>query len=212
MLERDGLAAPEGDVGRDDDFGTGSRDPAVECRCTEPAEDHAVDSPDAGAGKHRYDLLRDHRHVNADPVAFPDPEFLEAVRNPHHLAVELAVGVDPLGVVLTSPDERNLVAPGVLHVAIETVVGDVHLAAGEPAGVRVIPLLHFAVGGEPVELPCNSVPELFRVPREILVCRCIVTDPAVLAVGRVGRIVLLGKSYIKVFGHAKPRFTIIHDE
>src|SRR5208337_3484583 len=97
-------------------------------------------------------------------------------------------------------------------VAVEAVVGDVGLAVDEPAGVWVIPLLHSAVGGEPVELPCNSVPEPFRVPEKILVCRCIVTDPTVLPVGRVGRVVLLGKSDIKVFSHAKPRFTIIIDE
>ncbi len=58
--------------GRDDQLRGRVLDAAGQLVRGEPAEDHRVDRPDAGAGEHGDRRLRDHRHVDDDAVAAPD--------------------------------------------------------------------------------------------------------------------------------------------
>ncbi|KAF5036627.1 hypothetical protein DSECCO2_573070 [anaerobic digester metagenome] len=74
LSERDGLPPPVADVRGDEDLRSRIVDPHRKRVRPEPAEDDGVDGPDPGAGKHRDDLLGDERHVDADPVTFPDAE------------------------------------------------------------------------------------------------------------------------------------------
>ena len=56
----------------------------------EAAEDDGVRRADPGAGEHRDRQLRDHRHVDRDPVALLDAELLERVGGLLDLAMEVA--------------------------------------------------------------------------------------------------------------------------
>ncbi len=87
MLERDGLAPADCHICGDHDFCTGPDNPLVERRRPVPPEYNAVDGPDPGAGKHRDDLFGNHRHVDTDPVAFVNAEFLQPVCKPAHFPV-----------------------------------------------------------------------------------------------------------------------------
>jgi hypothetical protein len=70
-----------------------------------------VDRAEPGAGEHRVSRLRDHRHIDGDPVAAPDAAVAQHVRHPAHLRMQFAVGdVALLGGVVALPDDRHLVA------------------------------------------------------------------------------------------------------
>src|SRR5207249_4387541 len=77
--------------------------------------------------------------------------------------VEIPVGQRPPVTWLALPDERRLVPPRGLDVAIDAVHRDVDLAADEPLRVRRLPLENLAPLLEPVELFCLRGPEGFRV-------------------------------------------------
>ena len=65
---------------------------------------------DPGAGQHRDRQLRDHRHVDRDAVAGPDPELLERVGGLADLALEVGVGQRPGVAGLADPVVGDLVA------------------------------------------------------------------------------------------------------
>ena len=98
----------------------------------EPAEDDVVRRADPRAREHRDDDLGNHRQVDADHVSLANPEVLERVREPLHVAVQLGVGDRALLALLAGPVERDAVAAPGLDVTVQAVVGDVQLAVGEP--------------------------------------------------------------------------------
>jgi hypothetical protein len=61
------------------------------------------------------------------------------------------------------PDERCFVASPGVEMTVETVVGDVDLAAAEPLRMRRIPLQHRVPLFEPVQLFRHARPERFRI-------------------------------------------------
>ncbi|KAF5032341.1 hypothetical protein DSECCO2_618300 [anaerobic digester metagenome] len=210
VLERDCLAAPVADIGGDDHLRVDARDTLVECADAEPTEDDRVDRSEAGAGEHCYDLLGYHRHVDADPVALPDAEAREAVRELADGLQKLAVGVGPLFVlVLPPPHECDLVATLAVGVAVQAVVGDVELPVDEPLCVRVLPLFHPVPGLEPFKFPGDAVPEQVGVRKELLVGPVVVADPGVLLAAGLGSVVFrLLEFDIEIFSH--PTTPIIH--
>ena len=58
----------------------------------EPAEHDGMDRADAGAGQHRDDRFRDHRHVDDDAIALGDAEILQDGGKRFHLRQQLGVG------------------------------------------------------------------------------------------------------------------------
>jgi hypothetical protein len=143
MLARDGLAAPVRDTGRDNDLCLSTRDAAVERCCTKAAEHDTVDRPNPGTGEHRDDLLRDHRHIDRDPVSFLNTQLFQTVGHPHDFTQELAVGKDPPGVILAFPYRSNLIPAAILHIAVKAVVSNIGLTINEPACIWMVPFLHF---------------------------------------------------------------------
>ena len=79
------------------------------------------------------DLLGDERHVDADPVAFPDAEARKGVCTPHHLAVEAVVGEPPLFPALAAPYDRRFIPAVARDVAdaADTATGDCYVFAVE---------------------------------------------------------------------------------
>ena len=139
-LELDDLAAAPAAVGGDDELGLAVVDAVLERLGAEAAEDDGVDGPDAGAGQHGDDRLGDHRHIDGDAVALAHPHVLEDVGDPADVEMELLVGDGADIARLALEDDRGLVLAVGAEVAVEAVLGDVELAAGEPLRVRRIPL------------------------------------------------------------------------
>jgi hypothetical protein len=71
-LEADMLAAANRLVGRDDRLAVGIQYPVLDGLRGKAAKHHRVHGADAGAGQHGVDRFRNHRHVDADTVAFAD--------------------------------------------------------------------------------------------------------------------------------------------
>lgn len=153
MLERRGLAAADATVDGDQGMAIGIEDAVAQRFRGKAGEHHRVDGTDAGAGEHGEGRFRDHRQVDADPVALADASALQQIGQAADLVVQLAVG-DLLGLsrIVPLPDQRHLIAaPG--EVAVDAVVGDVQQPPGEPAGPALaqIALVDAAPGREPVE-------------------------------------------------------------
>ena len=82
------------------------------------------------------DRLRDHRHVDGDPVALLDAQLQQGVGGLGDLVLELGVG-DGAGVArLALEVDGDPVAVAGLDVPVDAVVRDVELAVREPLGER----------------------------------------------------------------------------
>ena len=80
-----------------------------------------------------------------------DAEPSQGVGEAVHLAVEAVVGVGDLFAVLADPDQRRLVAPVGVHVAVDAVGGGVQLPAEEPLVVRQLEAAHGVERLDPVD-------------------------------------------------------------
>ncbi len=92
LLERDRLAAAQPLVGRDQDLAAGVQDAIPQGVGREAGEDDRMDGADPGAGQHGVGQGRDHRQVDRDPVALPDPVRQEDVGHPADLVLQALVG------------------------------------------------------------------------------------------------------------------------
>ena len=106
---------------------------------------------DAGAGQHRDRQLRDHRHVDGDPVALLHAEPAQRVREAADLLEQLAVGDRARVARLALPVVGDAVAEAGGDMAVEAVDADVELAADEPLRVRRLPRVELAPRLHPVE-------------------------------------------------------------
>ena len=174
-LERAGRTAPVAAVGGDDDPRVGILDAALQSIGREAAEDHGVRRTQPGAGQHRDGGLRDHRHVDGDPVALADAELGEGVRGLADRSVQVGVG-DRAGVArLALPVDGDLVAVSCLDMAVDAVVRDVELRASEPFRERrVRPVEHLI----PLGFPGDQLPGLAR-PESQPVGGCLVVQSGV---------------------------------
>ena len=127
------------------------------------AEDHRVRGADAGAGQHGDGQLGRHPHVDGNPVALSDAERFQDVGELLHFAMQLLVGEGADFAGLALPDQRGLVLAEGLHVAVETVVGKIELAADKPLGPGMIPFQNLVPLLEPVQIVGDAAPEFFRL-------------------------------------------------
>ena len=120
--------------GAQDHLGRSVVNAAGELRRGEAAEHHGVNGADAGAGQHGDDRLRHHRHVDDHPVAFAHPQRPEAAGHQRCPLAQLRVAVPGNGsghggVV----NQRGLIAPASLHMAVQGQPASIGLAAAKPA-------------------------------------------------------------------------------
>ena len=99
-----------------------------------------MDGADAGTGEHGDDRLGDHGQVKGDTVAGDDAHVFKDVRQAAHVEMKLLVGDRAHVARFAFEDQRRLVFTGGAEVAVEAVLGDVQLAAGEPLRVGCVPL------------------------------------------------------------------------
>ena len=112
-------------------------DPRRQLLGGEAAEHHRMDGADARAGEHADDRLRNHRHIDQDPVARRDAEVLEHGAERRRLVEELTIGDRALGrgdraVVI----ERRLIAAAGLHMPVERIEAGVARARRGTSGRR----------------------------------------------------------------------------
>ncbi len=135
-LQRRGLAAPPAAVRGDDDLGVRVLDAGCERVRRETAEHHRVRGADPRAGQHRDRGLRDHRHVDGDPVALLNSQLQQGVRGLGDLVLQLRVGDRAAVAGLALEVDGDPVAVARLDVPVHAVVRHVERAVLEPLGER----------------------------------------------------------------------------
>ena len=100
-LEGHVTAATDTFIGGDQEMALRVQDAIAQGIGREAAEHHGVHGADAGAGQHGHRGLRDHGHVDGDPVSLADALRLEHVGEPADLLVKRSIrdGQILLGVV-----------------------------------------------------------------------------------------------------------------
>src|SRR5438552_3874942 len=84
-----------------------------------------MDRADAGTGEHRHRDLGDHRQIDRDAVALPNPPRLQRVGEPANRLVQLAVGdAAVLARIIALPQYRRLLG-ALWQVSIDAVIGGV---------------------------------------------------------------------------------------
>ena len=200
-LQRHLAAAAQALVGGDDEGRLGVLDAACERIRREAAEHDRVDRPEPRAGEHGIGRLRDHRHVDRDPVALLDAAVAHDVGHAADLVVKLTIGDRlRLGRIVAFPDDRDLVAAGV-EMPVDAVIGDVGDAVLEPADRDVagaeIGVLDPGRGLEPVDALGFLGPEGVRVPDGSLVLR------QIAGIVQIGAVAPLGRNVVNVSGGVK---------
>ena len=164
LLEGNDAAAPVAAVGGYQQLRLRVVDAVAQRLGAEPAEHDAMGRADAGAGQHGDGQFRRHGQVDGHPVALPYAQALEAVGELADLPQQVTVGVHLPVARLALPDDGGLVAPPVVDVPVDAVVGHVQLAADEPLGEgRAAPVQHCIPLPEPVQLLSQPGPEPLRV-------------------------------------------------
>ena len=204
VLQVHGLAAAQPLVGGDHGMTVGIQDPVLDRIGREPAEHDRVNGADAGARQHGDDSFRDHRHVDADTVAFLYVAGLEHVSQAADLFVQLPVSdVRIVGRIVTFPDQGTLVAVRI-QMTIDAVVTGIELAALEPADMSlgVVPVEYRIPGLVPVqELLCLLRPESGRILHRVRVHRLVLLRVQVGIAGKCfGYIVDLALSHCLLRG------------
>ena len=133
VIERHVASAAVGGVGAEDGLGLGQLDPFGDRAGAESGEDDQVHRANPGAGEHQRDRLIVGRHVDRDAVAPVDADGAQRGGHALYVAQQLRVGVDALCAVLVQADQRGPAAVAVGDLRVEAGVGEVGLAADEPA-------------------------------------------------------------------------------
>ncbi len=132
----------------------------------EAAEDHVVRSTDPGTGEHGHDDLGNHREEDPDHVPPADTEILQAVGQALYVAVQVRVGDSAFLALLAPPVVGDALPEPGLDVPIQTVVGDVERAVGEPGHERRRGLVeHLGEGRVPVQFAGPPGPVGLGIPR-----------------------------------------------
>ncbi len=129
---------------------------------------------DFRASEHGNRQLGHHAHIDRDAVALHDAERLQRIRKTIYFALEHAERQHARVARFALPDDRRLVSPRRMRVAIDAVVRDVQFPAHKPLGPRRIPLQHALPRREPVQMLRLRSPEALRVLRRVIVNRGIV--------------------------------------
>src|SRR4030042_3435011 len=102
---------------------------------------------------------------------------------------EFLVRENTLCTALPPPDEGNLVAPMIIHMAVKTVGRNVELSMGEPLRLGVIPFKDCIPRPDPIELAGNFAPESIRIRQKFIVGFLVVSHPCIFFVLWVGCVI-----------------------
>mmetsp|Transcript_26088 Transcript_26088/g.71858 ORF Transcript_26088/g.71858 Transcript_26088/m.71858 type:complete len:236 (-) Transcript_26088:255-962(-) len=141
--------------------------------CGKATKDDRMNGTNARAGQHADDGFRGGWAINHDAVAGLDMEFILQGGGQHcDLFEELAIGELLLdaarqwGII----NESHLVAPSVLNVNVQAIVGHVDESIGEPIGLLWIVLIQNLSGFlKPVEILSGPFPEGDRISHRLVI-------------------------------------------
>ena len=156
-------AAPVGTILGDDGGGLGVVNAVDQGVRGEPAEHDGVRRTDAGTGQHGNGQLEGHAHVDGNPVALLDSERFQDVGELLHFAMKLLISEGANFSRLALPNQCRFVFAGGLHMAVETVVRDIELAAGKPFCPGQVPFQDLVPLFEPMQLVRDPGPEFLRL-------------------------------------------------
>ena len=136
-----------------------------------PAKNHGMHRADTGAGQHGNQRLRNHRHVDQDPIPLGHALGGQRAGKQRHLIPQLIIGeffdgIGNRGVI----NYRILFTPAVFDMIVQCIIAGVHLPAAKPAKKRFIGIIQDLV---PLFVPvavfgCRP-PETVRVFNGLLV-------------------------------------------
>src|SRR6185369_13359925 len=169
-----GLAGAHAGVRRDYERGTRIVDARGQAGRGKPAEHHGVDGAQARAGQHGNGRLGNHGHVDDDPVALVDAQFLHDRGEAVYLAVQFLVGIAFLLVDFGGDVDQGVLVRTLLEVPVDGVVAEIGFGADEPAGERRLAVVEDLVPGfVPMDPPGLVGPEGFPVFYRALVERLV---------------------------------------
>ncbi len=163
-FQLDDLPAHVTAVGRDEHLGLGVGNAIVHRLHRKPAVDHTVRGADLGTRQHGKHQFRHARHVDRDNIALGHPHAPQHIGQLAHFPVDSQVGKGPARAVFALPDERLLVAPPGLLVAVDGIVHDVAFRPGKPLVERLVGIIEdFFPRLEPFQTTGHIRPEILRV-------------------------------------------------
>ncbi len=164
-LVGDGTPGLQAAARRDDELGLAIVNANGELIGGETAEDDGMYRADARCRQHGDRRLRDHRHIDDDPVALADAKLAIDRRHRLHVREQRGIGdlLNPVGDGAVV-DESRLLTASRLHVAIETIVAGVGNAIDEPMSIGPAFRLENPLGLlEPVDRLSGIGPEAVRI-------------------------------------------------
>ena len=150
-------------VRRDDEPGFRIVDSRFQCGRTEARIDDGMNQAETRTGQHGHDLFGNFRKINRDAITFFHSKGFEGICAAIDLAVQLGIGKDPFFVLLSHPNDRNLVSSPRVHVTIQTIIRNIAFPSQKPFCPWVVPLQYRVPRREPFQLLGNAVPKFFRI-------------------------------------------------
>ena len=165
IFEVDRFAAQPRAVTGEDDATLGVVDAVGQRLFAKAAVDHAVQRANFYGGEHGNRQFGHTTHIDGDGVTFFHALAFEHIGKAIHLAPEIPVAVGAHIARLAFPDQRHLVTPPALDVAVKRIVDDISLATGKPLKKgRVALVQDLRIGLVPVDHFLGAcIPEAYRV-------------------------------------------------
>nr|GEY12335.1 hypothetical protein [Tanacetum cinerariifolium] len=176
-LHRGFLAATQAFVSGDHHFRFAVDDATGQCFRREAAEHHRMNRTDARAGQHGDHGFGDHWHIDGHHIAAMDILAAQCVGEFADFFMQFAVGnVAALGRVVAFPDDGDRIT-ALGQMAVETVVGNVQSAVGEPFDIDAVVVEGGLFDGskrlDPVKALGLLAPEAIGIDHRLLVHRLV---------------------------------------
>src|SRR5262249_28388619 len=163
------LASTIADISSENDACLSIFNAAAQGLHAEAGVNHGVDGADARAGQHGNHAFQIQRHINNDAVTFLHPQGLQRIGGTGNEVQELAVSHLPFGAIFACPDVGDFIFASSPDLAVETVPGDIALAADKPFEGRILPVKNLCPGLEPFQFVGHIRPEAVGIFNRALV-------------------------------------------
>ena len=185
LLQRHGAPAAFALIGGDHHFRPAAFDPRGQRIRGKAAEDDGMHRPDPGAGEHGNSGFRDHRHIQAHTIPFPQTQCLHGIGEAADARMQFFIGDVPRDIrAVAFKDDGGLIAPG-FQMAVQAIGGDVQRAVFKPSDGQVVGVVRgvfdLAVRFDPVETFTVFAPKRIRILYgggiHVPVCRVVTMGP-----------------------------------
>ncbi len=112
------------------------------------------------------------------------PRSLQHIREPLHLAQQIAIGQPPDLARLSLPQQRDLVPAPTQRMTIHAVMRQIHLAADKPLRILAFAIEHLRPRRKPIQLRRSLRPELLRLLDAVPIHRLILLQALYMGLRR----------------------------